>query len=293
MDANILKYVAFVKAVEYASFTRAAEVLCYSQSGISRMIHDLESEWGVTLLERSRSGVSLTSDGLALLPYARELCARYDELRSQVDALNGLKTGLVRVGTFSSAAAHWLPEVIAEFRREYPGIDYELLLGDYREIEGWVADGRVDIGFVRLPCAAGLEALPLARDEYMAVLPEGHPLLQSDTVPLAALCDEPFILLEHGERAEVREFFAQNALTPRAHITTWDDYAVMSMVERGLGVSMLPRLILQRAPYNIAVRPVREECCRTIGAVLRCSRTASVASRRFLEHTLRIIGQNG
>ena len=60
-----------------------------------------------------------------------------------------------------------------------------------------------------------------------------------------------------------------------------------------IGVSMLPRLILQRTPYNIAVRPVREAFCRTIGAVLRCSRTASVASRRFLEHTLRIIGQNG
>ena len=70
MDMNLQKYLAFVKTVECGSFTKAAEILNYSQSGISRMIHDLEKEWKVLLLERSRGGVRLTSDGLKLLPYA-------------------------------------------------------------------------------------------------------------------------------------------------------------------------------------------------------------------------------
>ena len=89
MDMNLQKYMAFVKTVEYGSFTKAAEILNYSQSGISRMIHDLEQEWKVTLLERGRGGVSLTSDGMKLLPYAENVCREYEKLQVQVEELTG------------------------------------------------------------------------------------------------------------------------------------------------------------------------------------------------------------
>lgn len=151
MDMNILKYLAFVKTVEYGSFTRAADVLHYSQSGVSRMIRDLESEWSVTLLERSRTGVALTSAGSRLLPLAKSLCDQYRRLQTEVDDLHGVQSGLIRIGVFSSVATHCLPNIIRAFQRDYPGIDYELLLGDYTEIETWIAQGRVDCGFLRLP----------------------------------------------------------------------------------------------------------------------------------------------
>lgn len=138
MDMNIQKYLSFVKTVEYGSFTKATEILNYSQSGISRMIGDLEKDWKVVLLERGKDGVKLTSDGLTLLPYARSLVAEYEKLQMQVDELNGLQSGLIRIGTFSSVATHWLPNIIKEFQKDYPHIDYELLLGDYAEIEEWV-----------------------------------------------------------------------------------------------------------------------------------------------------------
>ena len=134
MDMNIQKYLALAKTVEYGSFTKAAEVLNYSQSGISRMIHDLEKEWKVSLLERGRNGIRLTSDGLKLLPFVQNVCSEYQKLQSQVDELNGLQTGLIRIGTISSTATHWLPAIIQEFQKDYPNIDYELLLGDYTEI---------------------------------------------------------------------------------------------------------------------------------------------------------------
>ncbi len=81
MDMNIQKYMAFIKTVEYGSFTKAAEILNYSQSGISRMIGDLENEWKVTLLERGRAGVKLTSDGLKLLPFVKNVCNEYNKLQ--------------------------------------------------------------------------------------------------------------------------------------------------------------------------------------------------------------------
>ena len=159
MDMNIQKYMAFVKTVEYGSFTKAAKILNYSQSGISRMINDLEKEWKVVLLERGKAGVKLTSDGMKLLPYARNVCMEYEKLQMEVDELNGLQSGIIRIGTFSSVATHWLPNIIKEFQKAYPGIDYELLLGDYTEIEEWISEGRVDYGFLRLPTCSDFETV--------------------------------------------------------------------------------------------------------------------------------------
>lgn len=281
---NILKYMAFVKTVEYGSFTRAAEVLNYSQSGISRMIHDLEEEWGITLLERNRSGVKLTSEGSRMLPYAQKLCKEYQNLQMQVDDIRGVQSGIIRIGTFSSVATHWLPNIIKAFQKDYPGIDYELLLGDYTEIEEWIAEGRVDCGFLRLPTRPDFETIFLERDKLLAILPEDHPLAEYEKVPIAALCDEPFMLLEKGAKAEISEVFERNGLTPRVHFTTWDDYAVMSMVESGLGISMLPQLILKRIPYHIVAKELDVPAYRDIVLALRERRTASLAVKRFLDY---------
>ena len=119
MDMNILKYMAFLKAVEYGSFTRAAEALNYSQSGVSRMIHDLEKEWNITLLERSRSGIRLTSDGSRMLPYAQSLCSEYQKLQMQVDDLHGVQSGIIRIATFSSG----IPALIGDDHRNLCPID--------------------------------------------------------------------------------------------------------------------------------------------------------------------------
>lgn len=284
MDMNIQKYMAFIRTVELGSFTKAAESLSYSQSGISRMIQDLEKEWKVSLLERGKHGVKLTSDGCRILPYVKRVCAEYENLQMQVDAVNGLESGLIRIGTFSSVATHWLPNIIREFQKDYPNIDYELLLGDYTEIEEWILEGRVDCGFLRLPVHEELESIFLERDELMAVIPEHHPLVSEESFPVKALCEEPFMLLEKGAKAEISEVFERHGLTPKVHFTTWDDYAVMSMVESGLGVSILPQLILKRVPYKIVAKPLDVPAYREIGFVLRSRENASLAVKRFMEY---------
>lgn len=284
MDKNLLKYMAFVKTVEYGSFTKASEILNYSQSGISRMINDLETEWKVPLLERSKMGVKLTSDGLKLLPHAKAIVGEYEKLRMEVDALNGLQSGIIRIGTFSSVATHWLPNIIKEFQKDYPNIDYELLLGDYTEIEEWIHTGRVDLGFLRLPTLPEYETHFLEKDELLAIIPQGHRYADSDAFPVEALCDEPFMLLEKGAKAEISAIFERHNLTPKVHFTTWDDYAVMSMVESGLGISILPNLILKRIPYRIVAKPLTIPAYRDIGIALKNSKTASLAVRRFMEY---------
>ncbi|SCZ80195.1 LysR family transcriptional regulator [Acidaminobacter hydrogenoformans] len=284
MNLNLQKLMAFVKTVECGSFTKAAEALNYTQSGISRMIQDLEKEWNTALLERSRAGVRLTSDGILLLPHAKMLCHEYQKLQNQVDELNGLQSGLIRIGTISSVATHWLPGIIKAFQKDFPGIDYELLLGDYSEIEAWIMEGRVDCGFLIEPAHPDLESIFLGQDKLLAILPIDHPLTEFDRVPIQALCEQPFMLLDRGGRSEVKEIFSHYGIVPKVKFTTWDDYAIMSMVESGLGVSILPQLILQRIPYRIVAKELDVPAYREICLALRSRQTASHGVKRFLEY---------
>lgn len=235
MENPLLKYLAFVRTVERGSFTKAAEDLHYAQSSVSKMIADLESEWGMTLLERSKSGVCLTSAGEQLLPYLRKALCGYDELEGQILRMQGLETGTVRIGTFSSVAINWLPNIFSKLRRDYPGIGYEMLLGDYDEVERWIADGRVDCGFLRLPTEGKFDTIPLTQDEYKVILPVGHPLAEKETIGINDLNNQPFLLLEHGGKTEVTELLNACHVTPDIRFTTWEDFAIMAMAEKGLG----------------------------------------------------------
>ncbi len=284
MDTNIQKYKALLKTLELGSFTKAADILSYSQSGVSRMIQDLETEWKVTLLERNKKGLTLTADGQSILPYVKHVCDAYDNLQMQVNAIHGLESGLIRIGTFSSVATHWLPNMIKAFQKDYPGIEYELLLGDYTEIEEWILTGRVDCGFLRLPVNGNLDCIFLEEDRLMAVIPENHPYASCEVMPISVLCKEPFMLLEKGAKAEISAVFENNQLVPDVRFTTWDDYAIMSMVESGLGNSILPELILKRVPYRIVIKELDVPASRKIGFVVKDSKTVSQAVKYFMKY---------
>jgi DNA-binding transcriptional LysR family regulator len=228
--------------------------------------------------------VSITSDGLRLLPHAKAICEDYEKMQMEVDDLNGLSSGLIRIGTFSSVATHWMPNIIKAFQKDYPNVDYELLLGDYTEIEKWIADGRIDCGFLRLPTHNDFETIFLEQDRLPAILPEEHYLAKLDVIPMRELSQEPFMLLEKGAKAEISALFERSNLTPDVHFTTWDDYAVMSMVESGLGVSILPELILKRIPYHIAIKELDVPAYRKFRLALRDKKTSSLAVKKFIEY---------
>lgn len=284
MDYNLQKYMVFVKTVELGSFTKAAEALNYAQSSVSKMIADLEKECGVVLLERDRGGVHLTASGEQILPYARQLTEDYHRLESYVDGMSGVQTGIVRIGTFSSVAINWLPNIFAEFQKDFPRIEYEMLLGDYEEVERWIAEGRVDCGFLSLPTRSPFDTVLLKEDEYVVVLPQHHPLADKEKIAAEDLKDEPFFLLEHGGRTEVTELLEKRKAHPKIRITTWEDYAIMAMVEKGLGIGILPRMILKKIPYHVVIRPLAEPYYRKIGIAVKNKKMLSPATCKFMEY---------
>ncbi len=194
----------------------------------------------------SKRGVCLTSAGEQVLPFLRKVLNDHAELEGQICRMNGIETGVVRIGTFASVAIHWLPNIFSALQRDYPGIEYEMLLGDYDEVEQWIDEGRGDCGFLRL--LTRFDTILLKQDEYQVVLPVGHPLAARESVPIEALNGLPFLLLEHGGKAEVSDLLERAHVQPDVRFTTWEDFAIMAMVERGMGVGILPDMILRRIP---------------------------------------------
>ena len=145
-------------------------------------------------------------------------------------------------------------------------------------------EGRVDCGFLCLPVRPDLDTIFLERDDFLAILPATHPLAQAERIFLDALCKEPFLMLEKDKNAEIADFFRREGLSPNVRFITWDDYAILSIVESGLGVSLLPRLILKRIPYQVAVRETVPSFHQDIVLALRDRKTAPLAVRRFLEY---------
>lgn len=218
------------------------------------------------------------------MPFAQDVVHSYERLQAEVDGLTGLKSGIIRIATFSSAATHIVPKIIEKFQKDFPGIDYEVLMGEYSEIEQWVSEGRVDCGFTVLPPDGDFDTISIGEDPYMAVVPAKHPMKDLQKFPIEEFGKEPFMLLEHGRHEVIADYLSQNGILPKVHFATWEDYAIMSMVERGLGISIMPKLILKRTPYRIKAIPLSVPLSREIGIILKNKETASVATKKFLAY---------
>lgn len=279
-------YYAFIKAIETGSFTKAAEQLGYTQSAVSQMVLSLEQELSTTLILRSRKGISLTPDGEEFLPYIRKICNSHRELIEKLNEMQGLQSGLIRIGTFSSVTCHWLPGFIKDFKERYPSVQFELHQGNYTEISNWIKEGTVDFGFVNSSTVSNLTVTPLQEDEMIAVFPTNHPLAKYSRISLKELTNEPYILLNEGIINEPLTFFEQNHFNPNIQYEVHDPYAIMSMIEQELGVSILPKLLLNRCPYKIVSRPIYPTVVRTISLAYSDKKVLPIASRLFIDYVI-------
>lgn len=281
---SINKYKVFVKVVELGSLTKAADAMGFTQSGVSHMINSLEDEFNLTLLNRSRSGVSLTSNGEMILKTMREILRWNEHLEQEVAAIHGLEIGTIRIGTFTSVSVHWLPGIIQEFQRDYPNIEIDLVEGDYRDIEVWLSEGKIDCGFLSLPTWDAFDVIPLHRDQMLVLLPMDHPLSNQSPVTLSQLEDESFIMLSKGSDDDVNRVLEHASFKPKIKYTVGDDYAIMAMVERGLGISILPGLVLSGQQRNIRLVELEEPFYRSLGIAVSSKEELSPAAKRFITY---------
>lgn len=276
------RYAAFLKVVEVGSFTRAAEILGYTQPAMSQMIASLENELGIKLLYRSRYGVRLTPEGERLLPSVQSAVAQYQSMQNIAGEIRGLESGVVRIGTISSISCHWLPPVIRQFWERYPNVQLIVHQGDYTTIPEWVRTGELDFGFVTPDAVDGTDPRFLKFGEHRACLPKHHPLAGKAAVTLEELSSEPFLLLEEGIYSEPLAAFHAAGLEPNIRMTMHDDYSILSMVEQGLGVTILPELVLRKQSYDIVMLPTEPMVMRRISIISRDQHELSIAAKRFM-----------
>ncbi|WP_456290094.1 LysR family transcriptional regulator [Paenibacillus sp. AK002] len=281
---SINKFKVLLKVVELGSLTKAAEVMGFTQSGVSHMINSLEDEFGFSLLIRNRSGAKLTTNGEEIVKTMREILKWNEHLEQQVASIHGIELGTIHIGTFTSVGVHWLPGIIQDFQRDYPHIEIRLVEGDYREIEDWIAEGKIDCGFLSLPTWDIFDAIPLHQDPMLVLLPMEHPLSSEYSITLTQIENEPFIMPSKGSDYDVNRVLEKAPTQPDIKYTLGDDYAIMAMVEKGLGISILPELVLRGQRRNIRLIELKEKSFRLLGIAVSSLREVSPATKRFLNY---------
>ena len=261
---SLKKYEAFVRTVELGSLTKAAQALGSTQSRISHILNDLEEEYGFRLMHRSRGGIELTEAGRLLLPKMQAILQKEQELSESVGEIRSADAGTVRLGGFTSVAVHWLPGMIRSFQSAHPRAQLEMRSGDYHDVEQWLREGSVDLGFITLPGTNGMRTIPLAEDPLVAILPKGHRLAALSQIPIQELGEDPFISLLQSSAHDIHRALDNAGIRPNIKYTTKDDYAILAMVEQGLGISIVPQLLIRGRTQNLEVRPLIPQASRTI-----------------------------
>lgn len=282
---SLQKYTALLKTIELGSISLAAQQMGYTQPAVSRMIADLEREWNVELLRRSRAGLEPSSVCLKLLPILRAIQDDCDALSFSVAEIHEAHQGLIRVGVFTSVADMWIPKLLKSFQEQYPNIRFELVnIYSYAEVEDYICRGKVDCGFVTLPTNQELNCNFLMRDELVAVLPPDHPLADAPVFPIAQLDGAPFIKFHEENDFEISRFLNQISYKPDPHYEVGSDHTLLSMVECGLGISISHALLADNPRYNVVYKRFDVSQYRDIAIATAKHGQVAGTTRLFVDH---------
>jgi len=286
----------FVAVAETLNFRRAAERLHMAQPPLSVAIRKLEEEVGAPLFERRARGVALTAAGAAALRTAQQCLSKAQELRAAAQAAAGGESGLLRVGFVGSATYALMPRLLPAFRARYPEVELVLRESTNLELLAMVEAEQLDIGLVRYPTASAsqLRFEVVERDVFCAVLPADHVLARKRRLTLAALAQEPLIDYAStrvpGLHAMVMLAFQQAGLMPRVAQEATQVQTVISLVQSGLGVALVPSVTASLAPKNLVFRPVDGLPASAGISIAMASRidAASATGMRFRELALEV-----
>ena len=286
------KLEALLMAVDLGSFTKAAEVLGYTQSGLTHMMNSLEKEVGFTLLERGRSGVRLTEEGERIAPAVREFLQANARLDSVIEQVASSRTEIIRVSAYASIAMHWLPGIIQRFREECPDVDVDIRMADHVDVPyELLAQGKMDAILVSPQDEGQYEWVHLADDPMFAVLPKDFDTQGMTAFPLAAFEARDFIMPSQGFDKDIMRIFNRFGVKPHILPTWVDDPTVISMVSHGLGVSMMTELTVRGRTDGVKLLPVEPASSRELGLAVRSLDAASDGLRHFIDCTKRVVAE--
>ncbi|PMY35875.1 LysR family transcriptional regulator [Pseudomonas sp. GW456-L14] len=274
----------FSLVAELRGFTSAASRLGISQSAVSHALKSLEQELGVELIRRHQSLVELTDIGQQLLLRARAILGLAATMEQEAADARGMKRGTLRIGSFGpTSSMKLLPAILQRYRQAHPGIEVHIDEGPDRQVLQWLEERRIDVGFVVLP-QERFDCFALVEDQMVALIPSQHALASKDSVSLAELCDDPFILTEAGSAELVSRLFLAARLSPNIRYRSSQLLSTLETVARGEALTLVAQLSLPEASDpRYLIKPLSPPARRQVGLAVLDRRQSSPATLAFIE----------
>ena len=282
MEIHQLRY--FEAVARHLHFTRAAEELNVAQPSVSQQIAKLERELGAQLFHRMKRRVALTPAGQAFLPRARRLLHELDQARGEVQELSGLRKGSLAIGATPSVSTHLLPPVLAAFHQRHPGINLRLREEGSRRLLQALDGGELDLAIVTLPVRqAVIETTALLTERLVLAVRAGSPLSTGGEVELRQLRNVPFVMFREGYDLRDVTLSACRRLgfEPQIAIEGGEMDSVLRMVAAGMGIAIVPEMVIEPTAGLDSVPISRPLLRRTVALARRRDRYYSAAAREI------------
>ena len=281
---SISKYKALLTVVDMGALSKAAEKLGYTQSGLTHMMNNIESEFGFSVLQRGHYGIKLTPAGERIISKVRQLVMCEESLENELEMVRSWGDSAIRIGAFSSMAGTWLPSIIEKFNREFPDVIVQIQTGTVDELYGGLDDGKYDMCFGTKNSRYDFKWYPLDNDRFYAILPKDYPE-DSDVFRITHFNGTKFLMPGLGFDDDISAVFSQNNVRPFVTPTYVDDPAIISMVEHGLGISMLSELIITGRSEGIKALPIVPEVSRTLALAIKHDKVMTLPMKRLVAIT--------
>lgn len=282
----------FVAVADVGHFTRAADELAISQSGLSASIRALERDLGLPVFERTTRSVVVTAAGRVLLGHARQLLRQAAAAESAIAALRGTEAGMLALGVVQTFTAVDLPATIARLHERHPAVQVLLREAPTRDLLAVLETGELDLAFVALdatPLPAGMVSLRDYPETLVVVVGPDHRLAPRTRVRLAELAEEPFVEFQAGLglQTAVAALFTAAAVTRRIAFRTSQMDQALSLVRHGLGIAVVPEPVARRSGLPvIGVHPLTPRDAppsRRLALAARTREPSNPVARAFLE----------
>jgi LysR family transcriptional regulator, low CO2-responsive transcriptional regulator len=286
MDFDQLE--TFLQVARHASFSRAAEKRFRTQPAISSQIRALEEEVGAKLFDRSGGKVSLTAAGKAFQKYVEETLDARKSMLTCLAEMERVPRGEIIVGANEGTCLHILPEVFADFKKQYPDVSVNIKRADYASILESIIDNSVDFGVVSLPIGDNrLTVVLIHRDELVVIVPPRHPLGKMKSVSLAEVAKYPLVLPKAGHtRDALEELFHERRIKPNYTMELDSSELLKRFVAADVGVGFIARSNVQedvRAGVLTAVAIADAQVRRDLALVFRKDKALSRAALAFID----------
>ena len=280
---TLLSYEIFYTVVQEKSFQKAAKLLNMTPSAISHAIAAMEKELGFSLFIRNKNGTALTSNGEAIYPQILEILNCNEYLLQSVAQLKGLRSGTIKVGCFNSVCTAWMPAIMTAFRKEYPEITVKIFQGTYTDVEQWLKNGTIDVGFLSESCTKDFYYTTLYKDQLLCLTPKNFPVANPDYISIAELENQEFVFQREACDTDVQAFLDKYHISVKTIHHVIDDQSTVALVEAGMGIGIMPEILLKKMSSNINSYALYPAEYRTICLATTHSHIMSPAVNCFIK----------